>query len=104
LRFGWRDHVTVNLPGTVTQDLYLDDGSLPAQAAAKHHPKPALLLARGTASVSTPGVVSVLLKLTAKGRHKLESMHGAKVVLITTLHADTGSKLTLPRRTVTLRR
>jgi hypothetical protein len=105
LKSGWRDHVTINLPGTVTQDLYLEDGTLPAVAASKHHAKPpALLLARGVATATSPGTVSVLLKLTSKGRHTLKSAHGARVVLITTLRANSGTKLTLPRRTVTLHR
>lgn len=42
------------------------------------------------------------MKLTAKGRAKLKSSHSARVVIITTLRASDGAKLTLARRTVTL--
>lgn len=38
LKSGWHDRVTINQPGTVTQDLYLQGGTLPAFAAStKHH-------------------------------------------------------------------
>ena len=76
LKSGWHDHVTINQPGTVTQDLYLEGGTLPAFAATrKHHkkPPPALLIARGAVVASSAGTVTVLLKLTAKGRLKLKS-------------------------------
>lgn len=105
LKSGWRDHVTINLPGTVTQDLYLENGKLPAYAARRHHAQPpALLLARGVARASSAGTVSVLLKLTANGRRRLKSAKRARVVLITTLRASSGAKLNLASRTVTLRR
>lgn len=109
LKHGWRDHVTINQPGTVTQDLYLEGGTLPAYAAAskgKHHkkPPPALLLARGSASAHSAGTVTVSLKLTSKGRLKLRSAKHVTVVLMTTLHSDSGAKLNLARRTLKLHR
>jgi hypothetical protein len=110
LRSGWRDEVTINQPGTVVQDLYLDAGTLPAYAASskgKHHKKkapPALLLARGTATATSAGTLSVLLKLTSNGRRKLKSMHSAKAVLVTTLRSSSGATLNLGRRSVTLHR
>ena len=107
LRSGLRDRVTINQPGVVTQDLYLKGGKLPAfaaSAASKHHPKipPALLLARGATTAKGAGTVSVHLKLTSKGRHKLKTVSHATVVLVTTLRTGSGAKLNLARRTVSL--
>lgn len=109
LKSGMRDQVTINLPGTVTQDLYLEGGTLPAYAAtskSKHHkkPPPALLLARGAVIAKSAGTVTVQLKLTSKGRLKLKSAKNARVVLVTTLHSNAGVKLSLARRTVSLHR
>jgi hypothetical protein len=109
LKSGLRDLVTINQPGTVTQDLYLEGGTLPAFAATRkrsHHkkPPPALLLARGAVVASSAGTVTVSLKLTAKGRRKLKSAKSAKAVLITTLHTSSGASLNLARRTVSLHR
>jgi hypothetical protein len=107
LKSGWHDHVTINQPGTVTQDLYLKGGKLPAFAAStpsKHHPKvpPALLLARGVTTSKGAGTLAMHLKLTSKGRHKLKSANRVTVVLVTTLRTGAGVKLNLARRTVTL--
>jgi hypothetical protein len=109
LKSGLRDLVTINQPGTVTQDLYLEGGTLPAFAAASkggHHrkPAPALLLARGAVVASSAGTVTVSLKLTAKGRRKLKSAKSVKAVLVTTLRTSSGSSLSLARRTVSLHR
>ncbi|MGD0452629.1 MAG: hypothetical protein ABSB69_03460 [Solirubrobacteraceae bacterium] len=107
LKSGLHDHVTINQPGTVTQDLYLEGGTLPAFAATrKHHkkPPPALLVARGAVVASSAGTVSVSLKLTSKGRLKLKSAKNAKLVLITTLRSASGAKLNLGHRTVLLHR
>jgi hypothetical protein len=109
LKSGWHDQVTINQPGVVTQDLYLENGKLPAYAAANgaHHKKktpPALLLARGVVTAKSAGTISMLLKLTSKGRGKLKSAKSAKVVLITTLRSASGTKLSLPRHTVSLHR
>jgi hypothetical protein len=109
LRFGLRDLVSINQPGTVTQNLYLENGTLPASAAStkkKHHkkPPPALLLARGAVVASSAGTVTVSLKLTAKGRLKLKSSKRLKAVLITTLRTSSGAKLTLARHSIALRR
>ncbi|HSZ03676.1 MAG TPA: hypothetical protein VK778_00600 [Solirubrobacteraceae bacterium] len=107
LKSGWHDHVTINQPGTVTQDLYLEGGTLPAFAAkSKHHkkPPPALLIARGAVVASSAGTVTVVLKLTAKGRLKLKSAKSLKLVLITTLRTSSGAKVNLARRTVSLHR
>lgn len=108
LRFGARDQVIINQPGTVIQDLYLTGGKLPAFAASssKHHKKlpPAQLLARGTTTAKAAGTVTVLLKLTTKGRHKLKSSHKVSAVLITTLRSSSGAKISLQHRTITLHR
>ncbi|HEV3034338.1 MAG TPA: hypothetical protein VGX72_06080 [Solirubrobacteraceae bacterium] len=109
LKSGWHDHVSINQPGTVTQDLYLEDGTLPAFAASnkgrRHRkPPPALLVARGAVVASSAGTVTVSLKLTSKGRLKLKSAKHAKLVLITTLRTSSGAKLNLARRTISLHR
>ncbi len=106
LRHGLSDVVGINVPGTVTQDLYLQNGTLPASAAAhgRHHKPAALLLARGTATAKVPGKVTVVLHLTRRGRKRLRSAHRATVVLLTTLHSNTGAKLNLGRRSFTLHR
>jgi hypothetical protein len=109
LKSGWRDRVSINQPGTVTQALYLQGGTLPAYAASsrhRHHKKapPALLLARGTVTATSAGTVSVLLRLTSNGRRRLKSAKNVKAVLVTTLISDTGAKMSLARRSVTLHR
>jgi hypothetical protein len=109
LKSGLRDLVTINQPGTVTQDLYLEGGTLPAFAAtskSSHHkkPPPALLLARGAVVASSAGTVTVSLKLTAKGRHKLKSAKSVKAVLVTTLRTSSGASLNLARHTLSLHR
>ena len=80
LKSGWHAYVTINQPGTVTQDLYLEGGKLPAFAAStKPHkkPRPALLVAHGAVVASSAGTVAVSLKLTKKGRVKLKSVEEA---------------------------
>jgi hypothetical protein len=119
IRFGWSTHVTINQPGTIVQGLYLHQGELPAFAAASkqmpsghasrggvrhHHRPPAPLLARGTATAKAAGTVTVTMHLTSKGRRLLRHAHSAKVVLVTTLRASSGAKLTLERRIFTLHR
>jgi hypothetical protein len=108
LKSGLLDEVTINQPGTVIQDLYLQDGKLPAFASSKgrhHHRKvpPAQLVARGTATATSAGTVSVLIKATGKGRRLLRHRGEVQLVLVTTLKSNTGAKLNLARRTVTLK-
>ncbi|MFI5004782.1 MAG: hypothetical protein ACHQE6_07195 [Solirubrobacterales bacterium] len=109
LKFGWTDEVTINQPGTVTQDLYLRGGALPAHASSAHksghrHKRkpPALLLARGSASAAGAGKVKVLIRVTAKGRRVLGHRHRVRAELITTLKSNSGARLNLETRTVTL--
>jgi hypothetical protein len=108
LKSSWHDDVTINQPGTVTQGLYLAGGKLPAIAArtSKHHRKtpPALLLASGSATAAGAGTVSVSLKLTARGRHKLKSAKSVKAVLVTTLHTSAGATFDLAPHALTLHR
>jgi hypothetical protein len=114
LKSGWLDEVTINQPGTVVQDLYLQDGKLPAFAASKsgkgkgkHHRKivpPAQLVARGSTTAKSAGTVSVLIKVTAQGRRLLRHRGKVQLVLVTTLQSTSGAKLNLARRTVTLKR
>ncbi len=70
LKSGWHVLVGINQPGTVIEDLYLQGGTLPAFASSKHHAHkpPALLIARGYVTATKAGVVSVLLRVTKKGR------------------------------------
>jgi hypothetical protein len=110
---GWVIQVSINQPGTVTEDLYQLGGKLPAVAASakrsKRHQRqrklpPALLLARGTASASGAGTVSVTLKTTSKGRRKLKHMSSVKAVLVSTLRGAGGKLITLEPRSVSLHR
>lgn len=104
LKSGLRDVVSINQPGTVTQDLYLRGGTIPAVAARKHHAKPAMLLARGTASAGAAGTVTVVLKLTAAGRRKLRSLRHANAILVTTIRTTNGQVATLSPHSITLHR
>ena len=108
LKSGWADQVTINQPGTVTQDLYQVGGTVPAFASAhrkgRRHKPPALLLAHGSASAAAAGTVTVRLRVTARGRHALGHSHKVRAVLVTTLKAGSGAKLNLQTRTVTLDR
>jgi len=108
LKSGLMDEVTINQPGTVIQDLYLQDGKLPAFASSKgrhHHRKipPAQLVARGSTTAKSAGTVSVLIRVTGKGRRLLRHRNHVQLVLVTTLRSTSGAKLNLARRTVTLK-
>ena len=105
LKSGWHVLVGINQPGTVVEDLYMDGGTLPAFASSKHHghKPPALLIARGYVTAKQAGVVSVLLRVTHKGRSRLHSGKTVHAVLLTTLHSTSGGKLGLGRRSVKLR-
>jgi hypothetical protein len=105
-KHGFSDHVYVNQPGTVTQALYLQGGTLPAYAASAHHKHkpPALLLARGAASAHAAGDVTVVLHLTSAGRGRLRHAKSAHSVLVTTVTSATGVKVTLAHRSITLHR
>jgi hypothetical protein len=109
LKSGWLDQVAINQPGTVIQDLYLQDGKLPAFASSKkgksHARKvpPAQLVAHGTTTAKSAGTVSVLIRVTGKGRRLLRHRSQVRLVLVTTLRSNAGAKLSLARRTVTLK-
>jgi hypothetical protein len=106
LKSGWHNFVTINQPGTVTQDLYMLGGKLPAYASSRRHRRlpPALLLARGSATAKSAGKVLVVMHLTKQGRHKLRGAKHVRAVLITTLRSSTGAKLSLEHRSVSLHR
>jgi hypothetical protein len=101
LHSGWTIPLQVSQPGTVTMNLFLEGGRLPAKASKKKHP--AMLLARGRAVAKAPGKVILHLRLTASGRRKLKHAKRAHVVLLTTLHGATAT-LNLGKRKLTLRR
>jgi len=109
LKLGWLCQVTINQPGTVTEDLYLQGGALPAFASSagkhgrRHHKrKPALLLAHGVTSAKSAGKVNVLIRVTPRGRRVLRHARHVKAVLITTLRSPSGAKLSLGRRSLSL--
>jgi hypothetical protein len=114
LRGGFSDSVVLNGPGSVTQDLFSDNGALPAtasRAAAAYHKKSkrrraALLLAKGSASTATAGTVNVTLLPTAAAKKTLKkTRHSLRVVLITTVtDAKTGKATKLAPHTLTLKR
>jgi hypothetical protein len=95
----------------VIQDLYLAGGALPASASSRaaagrkrHHRHPAVLLARGSAAAKSAGQVSVLIRVTSKGRRILGHRRRVRAELVTTLHSSSGATLSLGVRTVTLSR
>lgn len=104
LKHGLSDHVYVNQPGIVTQALYLAGGKLPAYAASSHHKRlpPAVLLAKGAASVKAAGDVTVVLHLTSGGRGRVRNAKSVHAVLVTTVTSGAGVKITLAHRSVTL--
>jgi hypothetical protein len=105
LQSGWSTHVTINQPGTIVEGLYLSGRPLPAFAARRHRPhgRPSpVLLARGRATAKAAGTVTVTMHATVSGRHLLRHAHSAKVVLIATLKAASGARLTLERHSFTL--
>jgi hypothetical protein len=109
LHSGWPIHVTINQPGRIVEDLYMHQGTLPAFAATSKHKRPhrkppAVLLARGAVTAKAAGTVTVVIHVTSHGRRLLRRAHSAKVVLITTLRASSGAKLTLERHSLTLHR
>jgi hypothetical protein len=105
LKHGWSDQVQINQPGTVTQDLFQQGGTVPAFASrARHRTPPALLLARGAGSAAVAGKVTVVLHVVSKARRRLRSAHTVHGVLVTTLRTPSGARLSLPRRFVTLHR
>jgi hypothetical protein len=109
IKHGWSDRVTINQPGTVIQDLYLQSGALPAFASSRgktHHAKKpaAMLLARGTVTATSAGTVEVVLRVNSRARRKLEKMKSVKAVLVTTLRSASGTKLDLGRRSVSFHR
>lgn len=99
LHSGWTIPVQVSQPGTVTMDLFLEGGRLPAKASKKKHA--AQLLARGQTVAKAPGKVTVHLRITPSGRRKLKHAKRAHVVLLTTFHGATGT-LNLGKRKLTL--
>ena len=104
LKAGYRDRVRINQAGTVTQELFLRGGKLPAAAAAHKRTPPALLLARGVTRASAAGTVTVVLKLTAAGRRKLKSTGSARAILVTTLRTSNHQIDTLAPKSLTLHR
>jgi hypothetical protein len=105
LKSGYRDHISINQAGTITQELFLrGSGKLPATASSHHKkkPPPALLLARGTAKASAAGDVSVVLKLTAAGRRELKASGRVNAILLTTLRTANRQVATLAPKSLTL--
>jgi hypothetical protein len=101
LKSGWLVHVLINQPGTVIQDLYLQNGILPAHASKR---KPAVLVARGATTLKKPGVAAVRIRVNSKGRRALKHVKLVKLVLITTLRSSSGVRINLGRRTISLKR
>jgi len=101
LKAGWVLHVFINQPGTVIENLYLQNGKLPAFAAKHKHA--ALLVARGSTTANHAGTVSVLLKATTRGRRALKHARRAKLVLITTLQSASGARISLARYPLSLK-
>lgn len=103
-RKGLRDQVYLDQRGTVVQDLFLAGGQLPAHASRSHRRPAAVLLARGGASASKAGTVTISLHPTAKGWSRMRGAHSLSVALVTTVHGVSGATITLPVRRLTLHR
>jgi len=103
LKSGWLVQVSIDQPGTVTQDLYMVSGKLPAFASRKHSQPPAVLVARGASTVKKAGTVKVLVRATAHGRRALKHAKSVKLVLITTLRSSSGHRIDLGRHSLTLK-
>jgi virginiamycin B lyase len=113
LRGGFTDSVVLTGPGSVSENLFSDNGALPAtasRASAARHKKSkrhqaAVLLAKGGASTATTGTVTVTLLPTAAGRKTLKkTRHSLRVVLITSVKdTRTGKVTNLPPHTLTLK-
>jgi hypothetical protein len=114
LRGGFSDSVVLTGPGSVSENLFSDNGVLPAtasRASAARHKKSkrhqaAVLLAKGGASTATAGTVTVTLLPTAAGKKTLKkTRHSLRVVLITSVKdAKTGKVTNLPPHRLTLKR
>jgi hypothetical protein len=113
LRGGFSDSVVLTGPGSVSENLFSDNGVLPATAsraaAARHQQSKrhqAVLLAKGGASTATAGTVTVTLLPTAAGRKTLKkTRHSLRVVLITSVKdAKTGEVTNLPPHRLALKR
>jgi hypothetical protein len=101
-----RSIVVVGEPGvTVTQAVYLADGSkLPAEAAAKRtKPRRPTLLASGRAVSKAAGKLTVKLHATKKAR-TLRRRHKLRVAIVTTLRDRAGNIKRLPVKRLTLER
>jgi hypothetical protein len=114
LRGTFSDSVLLTGPGSVSENLFEDNGVLPATAArvsagrhtrAKHR-RAAALLARGTASTARAGTVTVTLRPTAGAKKTLKrTHHSLRVVLVTSVKdASTGQVTNLPPKRFTLKR
>ncbi len=114
LKGGFSDSVILTGPGSVSENMFSDNGVVPAtasRASSAHHKKGkrhqvALLLARGGASTTTAGTVNVTLLPTVTGKKTLKkTRHSLRVVLITSVKdAKTGKVTNLPSKTLTLKR
>lgn len=106
IRHGWLTFVIINQPGSIAEDLYTENGTLPASAASvsKHgdHRPTAQLLASGSAKAVGAGTTDVWLRPTANGRAILEHQRRIKAVLVITLRTPHGATLKLGPRTVSL--
>lgn len=106
IKRGWLTWVNINQPGSITEGLYAEDGTLPASAASvsKHrrHRPPAQLLARGSAQAGSAGTTDVWLHASARGRAILKRQRRVKAVLVITLHTSGGATLDLSPLTVSL--
>jgi hypothetical protein len=102
LHRGLATRVSDDQPGTVVENLYLDDGApLPAHAARRtRKPTP---IGRGSATITKAGKVTLTVRPNASGR-RLSPSHSVRALLLTTLRNRAGASRTLAVKRITLAR
>ena len=106
LKFGLTSFVGTSEPGTISEAIYLSNGTkLPASAAKRaKQPKPRLvLLGSGKATASVAGVTKVVVKPSKAARRALRGQRRVKVVLITSVRDLAGNVTNRPAVKITLK-
>ncbi|MBJ7331653.1 MAG: hypothetical protein JHC95_17290 [Solirubrobacteraceae bacterium] len=103
---GFSTTVTINEPGTVTQQLFLNNGAkLTAKTAAKSKKKAKpVLLAKGSTVSKVAGKVKVKIKATKAGKKAIKGKRTVKAILVTTVKDLAGNTSTPSQAKLTLKK